>query len=240
MIRVEGLVKSYGSVQAVRGVDFRVAPGETFGVIGPNGAGKSTLLKILLGLVRPDQGTVSVDGIDLFARPVEARRRMGYVPQRDGFDEGSTGRQALRFLARLRGVDPGSVGACAALVGVEQLLDRMVGTLSGGQRQRLSLAASLIGEPPVLLLDEPTASLDPRATAEFRRLVERLGKEGRTIVLCSHLLGDVERLCDRVLVLLEGKVAALESVDAMERRRVGLEERFLAAVTRGLGETDDA
>ncbi|MFN2370793.1 MAG: ABC transporter ATP-binding protein [Candidatus Krumholzibacteriia bacterium] len=239
MIRAEALVKRYGPVHALRGVAFTVARGETFGIIGPNGAGKTTLLKVLLGLVRPDAGTVAIDGVDLAADPVRLRRAVGYVPQRDGFDEGATGREALAFLARLRGVPAAEVAARARSVGVEALLDRPVGTLSGGQRQRLSVAASLLGDPPVLLLDEPTASLDPRATAAFRALVAELAAAGRTIVLCSHLLDDVERLCSRVMVLLDGKVAAIETVDrqAAARPRSGLEARFLAAV--GTEEDDD-
>lgn len=211
MIRVENIHKRYGTIQALEGVDFQVEAGETFGIIGPNGAGKSTLLKILLGLVYPDRGSITIDGLSLTEDPVGIRSRIGYVPQTDGFDDRSTGRESLRFLARLRGVSLESVEPHLRAVGVEDLLDRPVGTLSGGQRQRLSLAAALVGEPPVLLLDEPTASLDPRATADFRELMEALSREGRTLILCSHLLGDVERLCDRVLVLLDGRVETIES-----------------------------
>ncbi|MBU2501364.1 ABC transporter ATP-binding protein [bacterium] len=242
MITAAGLQKRYGAVHALRGVDFTVREGETFGIIGPNGAGKTTLLKVLLGLVRPDSGTVAIAGVDLAADPVRLRRSVGYVPQRDGFDEGATGREALEFLAGLRGVPRDEVAERAAAVGVGKLLDRPVGTLSGGQRQRLSVAASLLGDPPVLLLDEPTASLDPRATAAFRTLVAELAAAGRTVVLCSHLLDDVERLCGRVMVLLDGRVAAVETVDrqAATRPPGGLEARFLAAVgTEEVDEEDD-
>ncbi|MDX9978455.1 MAG: ABC transporter ATP-binding protein [Lentisphaeria bacterium] len=232
MIEAAGLTKRYGQVQALRGVDFTVARGETFGIIGPNGAGKTTLLKVILGLVRPDAGRVAIDGVELSQEPVRLRRAVGYVPQRDGFDEESTGREALVFLASLRGVQAAEVVARARTVGVEELLDRRVGTLSGGQRQRLSVAAALLGDPPVMLLDEPTASLDPRATAAFRTLVADLAAAGRTIVLCSHLLDDVERLCGRVLVLLDGRVATIEEVDkaGAPPPLAGLEARFLAAV----------
>lgn len=231
MIEAADLTKRYGQVQALRGVDFTVARGETFGIIGPNGAGKTTLLKVILGLVRPDAGRVAIDGVDLSQEPVRLRRTVGYVPQRDGFDEESTGREALGFLASLRGVPAAEVVDRARTVGVEELLDRRVGTLSGGQRQRLSVAAALLGDPPVMLLDEPTASLDPRATAAFRALVADLAAAGRTIVLCSHLLDDVERLCGRVLVLLDGRVATIEEVDRTDAPPLaGLEARFLAAV----------
>jgi ABC-type multidrug transport system ATPase subunit len=233
MIRVDGVSKSYGRIRALDGVSFEIPRGETFGIIGPNGAGKTTLLKILLGLVRPDRGTVSVDGVDLVRDPVAVRRTMGYVPQRAVFEDNATGAEVLRFLSRLRNVPEGHAAAHAAQAGVDDLLERRVGTLSGGQRQRLSLAAALLGDPPVLLLDEPTASLDPEATAEFRSLVQRLAAQGRTLLLCSHLLADVERLCHRALVLLDGKVAAVESMAWTGMSRPTLEDRFLAAVASG-------
>ena len=236
MIHVEGITKSYGPVHALKGVTFLVERGETLGIIGPNGAGKTTLLKILLGLVRPDQGKVLVHGLDLAREPRGVRRAIGYVPQRAVFEEFHTGFEALGFLARLRGADPDEITAHAAQVGVGHLLSRKVGTLSGGERQRLSLAAALLGNPPVLLLDEPTASLDPEATATFRALIGRLTADGRTILLCSHLLSDVERLCHRVLVLLEGRVAATldcRKLDvALDTRRPTLEERFLATLAQ--------
>ncbi len=231
MIRVDDLAKRYGRVEALRGVSFEIPAGETLGIIGPNGAGKTTLLKILLGLVRPDRGSVRVHDLELTREPVAVRRLIGYVPQFDGFDEAATGREALRFLARLRGAK--DIEGPAAAVGVRDLLDRVIGTLSGGQRQRVSLAAALIGDPPVLLLDEPTASLDPRANADFRDLMRRLGEEGRTLLLCSHLLADVEQLCSRVLVLLDGKVAATESIAPIQAHRSTLEERFLHHVSGG-------
>ena len=234
MIQVEGIQKRYGTVTALAGVTFSVERGETLGVIGPNGAGKTTLLKILLGLVRPDTGRIVVNGLDLVHDPRAVRRLIGYVPQRAVFEDLHTGWEALGWIARFRDVEKDAVHASAAEAGVDQLLDRRVGTLSGGQRQRLSLAAALLGNPPVLLLDEPTASLDPAATATFRRLVERLGEEGRTILLCSHLLSDVERLCDRVLVLLEGRVAAIEETARTEAPVLCLTVQDVAAARRAL------
>ena len=234
MIQVERIEKRYGNVTALAGVSFSVERGETLGVIGPNGAGKTTLLKILLGLVRPDRGRIAVNGIDLARDPRTVRRLIGYVPQRAVFEDSHTGWEALGWIARFRGVDTDAIATCAAEAGVDHLLDRRVGTLSGGQRQRLSLAAALLGNPPVLLLDEPTASLDPEATATFRRLVQRLGEEGRTILLCSHLLADVERLGDRVLVLLEGHVAAIEETVRDESPLLWLTVTDVAAARRAI------
>ena len=239
MIQVERIEKRYGNVTALAGVSFDVNAGETLGVIGPNGAGKTTLLKILLGLVRPDTGRITVNGIDLTRDPRAVRRLIGYVPQRAVFEDSHTGWDALGWIARFRGVDKEAIAACAAEAGVDHLLDRRVGTLSGGQRQRLSLAAALLGNPPVLLLDEPTASLDPEATATFRRLVERLGQEGRTILLCSHLLADVERLCDRVLMLLEGRVAGIEETARDEAAVLCLTVTDVAAARRALLDFED-
>jgi Cu-processing system ATP-binding protein len=239
MIQVERVEKRYGNVTALAGVTFDVTAGETLGVIGPNGAGKTTLLKILLGLVRPDTGRITVNGIDLTRDPRAVRRLIGYVPQRAVFEDAHTGWEALGWIARFRGVGKEAIAACAAEAGVDHLLDRRVGTLSGGQRQRLSLAAALLGNPPVLLLDEPTASLDPEATATFRRLVERLGQEGRTILLCSHLLADVERLCDRVLMLLEGRVAAIEETARTEAPVLCLTVEDIAAARRAIFDFGD-
>ena len=239
MIQVQGIEKRYASVIALAGVTFSVERGETLGIIGPNGAGKTTLLKILLGLVRPDKGQISVNGIDLGRDPRGVRGLIGYVPQRAVFEDMHTGWDALGWIARFRGVNTEAIAACATEAKVEHLLDRRVGTLSGGQRQRLSLAAALLGDPPVLLLDEPTASLDPEATATFRRLVERLGDEGRTILLCSHLLADVERLCDRVLVLLEGRVAAIEQTSRTEAPVLCLTVQDVAAARRAIFDFGD-
>ena len=239
MIQVEGIAKRYGNVTALAGVTFRVERGEILGVIGPNGAGKTTLLKILLGLVRPDTGRITVNGIDLGRDPRAVRRLIGYVPQRAVFEDTHTGWDALGWIARFRGVNTEAIAASATEAGVDHLLERRVGTLSGGQRQRLSLAASLLGDPPVLLLDEPTASLDPEATATFRRLVERLGDEGRTMLLCSHLLADVERLCDRVLVLLEGRVAAIEETARAEAPVLSLTVNDVTAARRALLDFED-
>ncbi len=239
MIHVQGIEKRYGSVTALAGVTFSVERGETLGIIGPNGAGKTTLLKILLGLVRPDRGRIVVNGIELGRDPRAVRRLIGYVPQRAVFEDLHTGWEALGWIARFREVNTEAIAACAAEAKVEHLLDRRVGTLSGGQRQRLSLAAALLGDPPVLLLDEPTASLDPEATATFRRLIGRLGEEGRTILLCSHLLADVERLCDRVLVLLEGSVAAIEETACTEAPVLCLTVQDAVAARRALVDFGD-
>jgi Cu-processing system ATP-binding protein len=219
MIRVEGLVKRYGRVVAVDGLSFAVEPGETFALIGPNGAGKTTTLKVLLGLARPDAGTVAIGPDGRAPSDPAARAALGYVPQRVEFAPGRTVRDVLRFFAALRGLGEPAVDRALERVGLGELASRRASELSGGYTQRLSLAQALLGDPALLVLDEPTASLDPQATWEFRTLVEQLKREGRTILLCSHLLSEVERVADRVLILVGGRRAALERMSDLRLRQ---------------------
>ena len=221
MIRIENVIKRYGAVTAVDDLSFDVARGETFALIGPNGAGKTTTLKLLLGLARPDGGKIALGDRRLPPHAAEARRGLGYVPQRVEFPAGRTAIEVLRFFADLRGLAP-EVGIRAlARVGMADLRDRRASELSGGYAQRLSLAQALLADPELLVLDEPTASLDPEATWEFRTLIEGLHREGKTILLCSHLLSEVERVADRVLILTHGRRAALESLADLRARQAG-------------------
>ena len=219
MIRVEGLHKRYGAVTAVDDLSFAVEPGETFAMIGPNGAGKTTTLKILLGLTRPDAGLVEIGPERRPPASAPARAALGYVPQRIEFPPGRTVAQVLRFFADLRGLPASAVERVLERVGLTSHAARRASELSGGYTQRLSLAQALLGDPTLLVLDEPTASLDPEATWEFRTLIEQLRREGRTLLLCSHLLSEVERLADRVLILVRGRRAALESLADLRTRQ---------------------
>jgi len=220
MIRVEGLTKRYGAIVAVDDLGFDVEPGETFSIIGPNGAGKTTTLKVLLGLVRPDAGTVRIGPEALAPADPRARRALGYVPQRVQFQPGRTVEEVLGFFAELRGLPREAVATALARVGLAAHAGRQASQLSGGFTQRLSLGQALLGDPSLLVLDEPTASLDPEATWEFRTLLEQLRREGKTILLCSHLLAEVERVADRVLILVNGRRAGLERLAALRERQV--------------------
>jgi Cu-processing system ATP-binding protein len=220
MIRVEGLAKRYGPVRAVSDLSFEVARGETFALIGPNGAGKTTTLKLLLGLARPDAGRVAIGRAGLAPSDPRTREGMGYVPQRVEFPPSRTATEVLSFFAALRGLPEASVARALGRVGLADVASRRASDLSGGYAQRLSLAQALLGDPDLLVLDEPTASLDPQATWEFRSLVEQLRREGKTILLCSHLLSEVERVADRVLILLNGTRAALESLHDLRERQM--------------------
>jgi Cu-processing system ATP-binding protein len=220
VIRAEGLVKRFGEVTAVDGLSFEVEPGETFALVGPNGAGKTTTLKLLLGLARPDAGRIAIGREGRSPEDPRARRDLGYVPQRVEFPAGRTVAEVLGFFARLRALPDSAVAAALARVGLAELAGRRASTLSGGYTQRLSLAQALLGDPALLVLDEPTASLDPEATWEFRTLLESLRREGRTLLLCSHLLAEVERVADRVLILVGGRRAALERLDDLRARQL--------------------
>ena len=218
-VRAESLVKRYGAVTAVDQLSFEVEDGETFALIGPNGAGKTTTLRLLLGLTRPDSGRIVLGREALPPHDPRARRDLGYVPQRVEFPAGRTVREVLRFFAALRGLDDRAVDAALARVRLEPLAQRRAAELSGGYTQRLSLAQALLGDPGLLVLDEPTASLDPEAAYEFRTLLDQLRREGKAILLCSHLLAEVERVADRVLILVEGRRAALERLDRLRERQ---------------------
>jgi heme ABC exporter ATP-binding subunit CcmA len=220
MIHVERITKRFGRVRAVDDLSFEVARGETFAIIGPNGAGKTTTLKILLGLARPDQGSVTIGEARRHPHDRQARESIGYVPQRVAFPAQRTVREVLQFFADLRGLTHEDVTRTLARVGMQDVAARPAAQLSGGYSQRLSLAQALLGNPELLILDEPTASLDPEATWEFRTLLEQLRREGTTILLCSHLLSEVERVADRVLILVEGRRAALESLDDLRLRQM--------------------
>jgi len=218
-LRAENLTKRYGAITAVDQLSFAVEDGETFALVGPNGAGKTTTLRLLLGLSRPDSGKILVGDEGLPPHDPEARRRLGYVPQRVEFPHGRTVAEVLGFFAELRGLPRAAVGEALQRVGLTALATRRASELSGGYTQRLSLAQALLGAPDVLVLDEPTASLDPQATWEFRTLVQQLRREGCTVLLCSHLLSEVERVADRVLILVDGRRAALERLDALRARQ---------------------
>jgi ABC-type multidrug transport system ATPase subunit len=232
MIRYEGFAKRYGRVIAVAGLDLELRAGETLGLIGPNGSGKSTTLKAAVGLVRPTRGRVLIDGLDA-ARGPDARARLGYLPQRLSFPEGVTAREAMRFYARLR---------CAGLEEVEPLLERLgladaaarpSDGFSGGMHQRLGLAIALLGRPRVLVLDEPSAALDPTGALLVRDLLGEIGAEGTTVLLSSHDLGEIEVLADRVAIFTAGAMAALGTLAELEGR-AGI--RGLEAVYRRLAD----
>ena len=205
MLKVEGLVKAYGPLRAVDGASFSVDAGSVVALLGPNGAGKTTTFKCILG-VTGFEGAIEVDGLSVTESGKEVRRRLGYLPQTPALSDGDTCRQALEFLAELKGADKGRVAPLLKLANLWEQRDTKVSRLSGGMRQRLALAAALLSNPPVLLLDEPTASLDLESRREFHDLIARLRDEGKTVILSTHFLDRLGDLADRVIVLNQGRV----------------------------------
>ena len=207
-LAVSGLGKRYGSVVALEGVELTVGPGELVGLVGANGAGKSTLTKIACGLVRPTSGTARIFGAHSDTR--DARRMLGYLAELFRFPGWCTGSEVLALHQRLAGAraDRGERDELLALVGLSEAADRRVEEMSKGMQQRLGIAQALVGRPRLLLLDEPTSALDPAGRRTIRSLLLELRARGIAVLLNSHLLGEVERVCDRVVILAGGKVVA--------------------------------
>jgi ABC-2 type transport system ATP-binding protein len=219
-IEVEHLVKSYGDVQAVRGVSFTVPPGEVFGFLGPNGAGKSTTINMLCTLARPTAGTARVSGFDVVGRRDDVRRHIGLVFQDPTLDGFLTAEQNLRFHAELYGIDPGVVDArmdqMLAMVDLADRRDSPVMTFSGGMRRRLEIARGLMHSPRVLFLDEPTIGLDPQTRSSIWRYIEALREsEGITIFMTTHYMDEAE-VCDRIAIIDRGEIVVLDTPEALK------------------------
>jgi ABC-2 type transport system ATP-binding protein len=223
-IRVEALAKTYpGGVEAVKGIDFAVPPGEVFGLLGPNGAGKSTTVGMLTTTIAPTSGHAHVAGFDVARQPIAARGASAVVFQEPVVDRGLTGRRNLDVHARLWGLDTAGAKRRIAEVtdpfGLGEVIDRPVDSYSGGQRRRLEIARALLSEPQVLFLDEPTVGLDPRFRFELVDLIAGLrARSAMTILLTTHYLDEAEQLCDRVAIVHQGRVVALDSPAALLAR----------------------
>jgi Cu-processing system ATP-binding protein len=214
MISFRGLTKFYGRQRAVEGLNLSVARGEVVALLGPNGSGKTTCLKAAAGLIRPSAGDVLVGDPPRPATDPEARRVLSFLPQRVLFPDSLTGREVVEFYRALRSLDPARTEEVLHFASLNGAGDRASGTYSGGMTQRLGLAVAMLPSAPVLLLDEPTAALDPDGLCAFYGVVQRAQREGRSVLFTSHHLGDVERLADRFAVLVEGRLVA--SLDARE------------------------
>jgi Cu-processing system ATP-binding protein len=242
MIRFECVHKRFGAHRAVDGLTLDVGAGEVVALLGPNGSGKTTSLKMAAGLTRPSAGRVLVGEPGRDAADAPARRALSFLPQRVGFPEALSGVEVMEFYRTLRGATRERAGELLAMASLNGASARAVGTYSGGMVQRLGLAVAAVADAPVLILDEPTASLDPTGLETFYALVDAQRRAGRSTLFTSHQLGDVERLADRVAILVDGKLAALLTQAELTERLAnhGVMRLKLAACPPGLVERLDA
>ncbi|MGH1548746.1 ABC transporter ATP-binding protein [Leifsonia poae] len=242
-IRVQGITKSFKELEVLRGVDFDVAAGSIFALLGSNGAGKTTLVRILATLLEADGGSASVQGFDVGSAPADVRRSLSLTGQFAAVDEVLTGRENLVLVAKLRHLkDPGQVAdRMLARFSLSDAGDRKAGTYSGGMRRRLDIAMSLIGDPPVIFLDEPTTGLDPQARIEVWDTVRELARTGTTVLLTTQYLDEAEQLADRIAILHKGTIIQNGTLAELKRllpaatveyveKQPTLEEVFLALV----------
>ncbi|MDX1482638.1 MAG: ATP-binding cassette domain-containing protein, partial [Woeseiaceae bacterium] len=236
MIRVDDLHKSFGDVQAVRGVSFEAEDGRITGLLGPNGAGKSTTLRILYTVLTPDAGRATIDGADVVAAPLDARAKIGTLPHGSGLYPHLTARENIRYYAKLCGVaaeeTEARVEAVIDELGIRPFADRQTKGFSQGQRTRVSLARALVHQPQNVILDEPSNGLDVMATRSLRDLIRDLRSAGRCVLFSSHVMQEVAALCDEIVIIAAGQVAIRDSADGI-RERTGcddLEDAFVHAI----------
>ncbi|MDM9558407.1 MULTISPECIES: ABC transporter ATP-binding protein [Bordetella] len=225
LIEAQGLTKRYGGTLAVDDISFQVGRGEIFGLLGPNGAGKTTTILMLLGLTDTSAGTVRVMGRDPQRDPLGVKRQLGYLPDAVGFYDYLSARDNLAYTARLLGLDAGErasrIDRALARMRLSEVSERRVATYSRGMRQRLGLAEIVMKDARVAILDEPTSGLDPQSTEEFLDLIRSLKEDGVTVLLSSHLLDHMQRICDRVALFRRGRIALMGSVPELARQVLG-------------------
>ena len=238
-IRLEGLRKTYGDVEAVRGVTLEIPAGQICGYLGPNGAGKTTTVKMATGMIKPTEGTAVIEGHDIMTEPLEAKRRIGVVPETGALYENLTPREYLGLVSHLYHLDRKTAIAKAEsfldLFGIADASDRVMTSFSRGMRQKVLISAALMHNPSVLFLDEPLSGLDANTALVLKELLRDLATQGRTIFYCSHVLEVVERICDRVVILRDGAVVADGNVEELKEmtHRGSLEGVFSELTSTG-------
>ncbi|MET0785014.1 MAG: ABC transporter ATP-binding protein [Leifsonia flava] len=230
VLTISGLAKSYGATQAVAGIDLEVRTGSFYGIVGPNGAGKTTTLSMVTGLLRPDAGTVVVHDVDVWKEPAKAKRMTGVLPDRLRLFDRLTGAQLLYYSGVLRGLDAQTVRTRSAdlvsAFGLEEAINRLVADYSAGMTKKIALACAMIHSPRLLVLDEPFEAVDPVSAANLIEILQRYVAAGGTVVLSSHGMDLIERVCDSVAIIVQGKVLAAGTLDEV-RDGERLEDRFV-------------
>jgi ABC-2 type transport system ATP-binding protein len=235
LIEASELTKQFGSVQALTGLTFRVMPGEIYGLLGPNGAGKTTTIKALIGLVEPTSGKVTVEGFDPTKHPLEVKSRIGYVAENPILYNSLSTRDFLEFVASIRKIDQNAVNRIVAQLGdafdMAEYFDAPIATLSTGMKQKVALIASLVHQPPVLLLDEPLSGLDAKSSRIVKDLLSLHAKKGGAVLFSTHIMEVAEHLCTRIGIIYQGKIIAEGTLDQLKtkagRKSETLEEVFL-------------
>ena len=225
MIRAEKLSKSYGRINAVSEISFEIGKGEIIGFLGPNGAGKSTAMNLITGYLAPSSGRILIDETDILEYPLEVRRKIGYLPEIPPLYGDLTVIEYLQFVTELKKIARSerqtSINNVVDAVKIGDYRNRLIRNLSKGYKQRTGLAQALIGNPPILILDEPSVGLDPKQIIEIRQLIQNLGKD-HTIVLSSHILSEVSATCKRILIISRGKIVASDTTDKLANRITGV------------------
>lgn len=220
MIQVSHLTKYYGDFPAVNDLSFDIEDGHVYGFLGPNGAGKSTTMNIMTGCLSPTDGTVRIGGFDILEQPEQAKKLIGYLPEQPPLYPNETPQEYLEFVGEAKGLRrkklQEEIDRVVCSTGIEDVRDRLIGTLSKGYRQRVGIAQALLGEPQVIILDEPTVGLDPIQIIEIRDLIKELGRT-HTVILSSHILSEVQAVCQQVLIISKGRLVAFDTPENLEK-----------------------
>lgn len=241
MIEVNNLFKSFGDVQAVQDISFKAPNGEITGLLGPNGAGKSTAMRMIAGILNPDQGTASVDGFNMSQHRLDAQKRLGVLPDKRGIYQRLTSRENIRYYGQLHLLPAQQIETrideIIKLLDMDEIADRRAEGFSTGQKVKVAIARMLVHDPANLVLDEPTLGLDVMSTRAMRDIIRRLRDEGKTVLFSSHIMQEVAALCDNIVVIAKGTVAAQGTADAL-REQAGaenLEDAFVSIIGSGEG-----
>ncbi|MBQ2749110.1 MAG: ABC transporter ATP-binding protein [Clostridia bacterium] len=240
MIEVKHLTKKYGDHKAVSDLNFRIENGEIYGFLGPNGAGKTTTMNMMTGCLSATEGSVTIDGMDIFEDATKAKKKIGYLPELPPLYQDMTPEEYLRFVARAKGVKGPDVEKqidhAMKVTGTHGVKNRLIRNLSKGYKQRVGIAQALLGDPEIIILDEPTVGLDPKQIIEIRELIKELGKD-HTVILSSHILSEVQEVCSRIMIISKGRLVANDTPDNLEKRMRGdFRLELVARATKGEAE----
>ena len=231
MIEIKNLVKHYGDKKAVNGISFTVKDNEILGFLGPNGAGKSTTMNIITGYLSSTSGTVKINGHDILEEPELAKKSIGYLPEQPPLYNDMTVSEYLTFMCELKGVPKKDrkeqIDMITSMVGIDAVTGRLIGNLSKGYKQRVGLAQALVGDPPILILDEPTVGLDPNQIIGIRNLIKELSKN-HSIIVSSHILSEIQEIADRVVIIHHGKIAAVDTILDLSQRLSGTSKLLMS------------